>query len=168
MEKKIRRIVTGHDKDGKSVVLMDGEAPNVRVREGTGFVSTLLWASEETPADLSGNADGADRDIGIAPPQGGSIFRIVKFPPVSGGGQTSPAEETPGKRHAYMHRTKTLDYAIVLSGKITLMLDDADIALEAGDTVVQRGTDHAWVNTGSEPCLMGFVLIDAKEPPELT
>lgn len=149
------------------MVLTDGETPNIRVREGTGFVSMLLWATDETPADLSGNADGADRELGVAPPDGGSIFRVVEFPPVPGEGKTSPAREAGGKRHPYMHRTRTIDYAIVLSGKITLLLDDKDIALEAGDTVVQRGTDHAWVNTGSEPCLMVFVLIDAKQPPEL-
>lgn len=146
------------------MVLRDGDAPNVRVRANTGFVSTLLWVTGECPADLSGDADGAEREVGIAPPESGSIFRAVEFPPVRDDGGTAVAA---GQRHPYMHRTQTIDYAIVLSGKITLMLDGEDISLEAGDTVIQRGTNHAWVNTGTEPCLMAFVLIDAKEPPEL-
>lgn len=174
--KRTRRVVTGHDKDGRAVVLMDGAAPNLRVREATGFVSTLLWVTDGTPADLSGTADGADREIGVAPPENGSIFRTVEFPPLPGDETVDTEEmiaemrlpkETAGKRHALMHRTRSIDYAIVLSGEISLLLDEETIELQTGDTVVQRGTNHAWVNTGTEPCRMVFILIDAQEPPEL-
>lgn len=176
--KKIRRIVTGHDKDGKAVVLKDGHAENVWVLPSAGFTATALWVTEGTPADLSGNADGADIETAVGPPESGSIFRTVEFPPTSDGGASVDAaqlaedmgipRDVAGLRHPFMHRTQSIDYAICLSGKITMLLDEEDVEIEAGDVVVQRGTDHAWVNTGTEPCLMVFVLIGAKTPPEIS
>ncbi len=174
MGRKIRRVVTGHDKDGKAIVLKDGHAENVFVLESAGFTATLLWIADETPADLSGNADAAERETGVAPPPSGSIFRTVEFPPVSGPIDAAKlAEEmgiprdTSNLRHPFMHRTQSIDYATILSGTITMMLDEEDVELQAGDVVVQRGTDHAWVNNGTEPCIIAFVLIGAKKPPEL-
>lgn len=178
MQRNTRRVVTGHDKDGKAIVLSDGPAQNVKVRKvAAGLVSTLLWVTDETPADISGAADRADREIGVAPPSRGSVLRIVDFPPVTGdvaaidnaamtremglghdhGG--SPA------RHPFTHRTRSIDYAIVLEGEIDMLLDDSEVRLRAGDVLVQQGTNHAWVNNGTQPCRVAFVLIDAEAPP---
>lgn len=178
MSEPIRRVVTVHDGKGKAVVGIDGPARNVRVRKASGgLVSTLLWVTDETPADMSGHADRADREIGVGPPPGGSAFRIVDFPPtadpalmdnaaviremgISHGGASADDE----KRHPLMHRTRSIDYAIVMSGEIDMLLDDTEIHLRAGDVLVQQGTNHAWVNRGRENCRIAFVLIDADEP----
>ncbi len=172
--KAIRRVVTGHDDDGKAVVLADGPAPNVRQRS-SGIVSILAWATDETPADIAGTADRADRDSGVAPPPAGSILRIVDFPPVAAAPAIDHATVTremgldadhgAPPRHAFTHRTRSIDYAIVLEGEIDMLLDDSELHLGPGDIVVQQGTNHAWVNNGAATCRIAFVLIDAKEPP---
>jgi mannose-6-phosphate isomerase-like protein (cupin superfamily) len=178
MTKTIRRVVTGHDRDGKAIVLADGPAPNVRLRS-SGIVSTLAWATDETPADIAGTADRADRDSGVAPPPSGSILRIVDFPPVAAGpavdhatvtremGLQSHAGGAP-PRHAFTHRTRSIDYAIVLEGEIDMLLDDSEVHLVAGDILIQQGTNHAWVNNGTSNCRIAFVLIDAEAPPAWT
>jgi quercetin dioxygenase-like cupin family protein len=173
MLQPVRRVVTGHDASGKAVVLMDGDAPNRKVRQ-TGLVSTLLWVTDETPADTSGSADRAAREIGVPPPANGSILRVVDFPPEAAGGtkvdnatilrEMGVAAGNAPVRHAHMHRTRSVDYAIVLSGEIDMLLDDSEVHLAAGDILVQQGTNHAWVNKGSDLCRIAFVLIDAKEP----
>src|SRR5256885_13826192 len=81
MVRPTRRVVTGHDANGKAVVLIDGAAPNAKLRKATGLTSTLLWVTDRSPADNSGSADAAEREIGVAPPPRGSIFRVVDFPP---------------------------------------------------------------------------------------
>ena len=133
--------------------------------------TSLLWVTEETPADNSGQGDAADQEIGIPPPLQGSIFRVVEFKPENEDSGTEEAEflrvvgtEQPeNARHPGMHRTRSVDYAVIMSGEIDLLLDDDEVHLKAGDVVVQRGTNHAWVNRGTEPCAMAFVLLDAKE-----
>jgi quercetin dioxygenase-like cupin family protein len=176
MAKPVRRVVTGHDAHGKAVVLMDGPAPNQKVRH-TGLVSTLMWATDETPADISGAGDRAERDSGVAPPPAGSILRVVDFPPLSPEeaarlDQTSIHREmglgtehhgVPA-RHPFTHRTRSIDYAFVLEGEIDMLLDDSDVHLKTGDILVQQGTNHAWVNNSKANCRVAFVLIDAKEP----
>ena len=147
-----RRVVTGHDANGKAVVTFDGAVPNTRKRP-SGLVSTLLWVTDESPADISGSADRAAREIGIPPPGRGSIFRVVDFPPASG------ANPDPG-----MHRTRSIDYAVVLEGEIDLVLDDSTVCLRTGDVLVQRGTVHGWVNRGTKTCRIAFILLDAREP----
>ena len=168
-----RRVVTGHDASGRAVVLIDGNAPNAKLRRATGLTSTLLWVTNVSPADNSAKTDAADREIGVAPPPRGSIFRVVDFPPAAeagpvdnaamlnemglSGGQADP-------RHATMHRTRSVDYAVVITGEIDMLLDDSEVRLRAGDVLVQRGTNHAWMNRGRESCRVAFVLIDAGEP----
>jgi len=173
MTRPTRRVVTGHDVAGKAVVLLDGAARNAKVRKATGLTSTLLWVTDESPADNSGSSDGADREIGVAPPARGSIFRMVDFPPEAESGAVDNAAMLKemgltGKAHAdprraTMHRTKSVDYAVVISGEIDMLLDDSEVHLRAGDVLVQRGTSHAWVNRGSESCRIAFVLIDAED-----
>ena len=161
-----RRIVTGH-RDGKGVVLYDGPAPNRKVRQASGLVSTLVWVTDETPADISGTADRTEREIGVPPPAGGSIFRVVEFPPERGTMSREAVLKEMGlsgqgdARHAGMHRTRSIDYAVVMEGEIDMILDDSEVHLAAGDVLVQQGTNHAWVNRGSRPCRIAFVLIDA-------
>ena len=126
----------------------DGPAANVKVRPGSGLVSTLLWVTDESPANLAGSADRAAREIGIPPPPNGSLFRVVDFPPGAKGD---------------MHRTRSIDYAVVLEGEIDMLLEDSVVHLRAGDVLVQRGTAHAWVNRGAANCRIAFVLLDARE-----
>ena len=179
MTQTIRRVVTGHDATGKAVVVIDSDSPNAKLRAASGVTSTLLWVTDESPADISGGVDRADRDIGVAPPPAGSIFRVVDFPPAA---QAEPLDNEAMKRemgiarrasvarparHAGMHRTKSIDYAIVISGEIDMLLDDSEVRLKAGDVLVQQGTNHAWANRGKEICRIAFVLIDAKAPAQI-
>jgi mannose-6-phosphate isomerase-like protein (cupin superfamily) len=174
MTRPTRRVVTGHGASGRAVVLIDGAAPNAKLRKATGLTSTLLWVTDESPADNSGGADSAERDIGVAPPPRGSIFRVVDFPPAAEVAAVDNAAmlremgidpSQGGSRHATMHRTRSIDYAVVISGEIDMLLDDSEVHLNAGDVLVQRGTNHAWVNRGKESCRIAFVLIDAEEQP---
>src|SRR5579884_1163274 len=174
----IRRVVTGKDASGKAVAIIDGAAPNVITSAERGTTSTLLWVTYSTPADISGNADAANRTLGIPPPENGTVFRIVEFAPEKmiqssyedrmkvmrslGVAAEGASQERP--RHTGMHRTRTLDYAVILSGEIDMLMDDSEVHLKAGDVVIQRGTNHAWVNRGDRPCRIAFVLMDAKEP----
>jgi hypothetical protein len=133
---RTRRVVTGHV-NGKAVVIADGLAPNVKVRAAAGgIVSTLLWVTRETPADISAATDRADCEIGVAPPPGGSILRIVDFPPLGAGKGLDNAAilrelgiaplDVPA-RSPFMHRTRSIDYAIVLAGEIDMLLDDSEV-----------------------------------------
>src|SRR5262249_3291907 len=147
-----------------------------RVRPMAGSSPRLGGVATHTPPHLPATADRAGIDIGIMPPRGGSVFRIVEFPPETAEtskldantmhhslGDGAPKRGLPPRHHA-MHRTRTVDYVVVMSGAIDMLLDDSEIHLKAGDVLVQQGTNHAWVNRGSEPCRIAFILIDAKEP----
>ena len=166
--KPVRRVVTGH-REGKAVVLFDSAAPNRKLRQASGLVSTLLWVTEETPADISGSADCAAREIGVPPPPNGTIFRVVDFPPESGTRSREAVlkemgvADHGGARHTGMHRTRSIDYAVVLEGEIDMLLDDSEVHLGACDVLVQQETNHAWVNRGEVPCRIAFVLIDARK-----
>lgn len=176
MASAVRRVVTGHRPDGRSAVLFDGDAPNV-TRRAAGNTSTLLWVTEETPADLEGAADRAERTIGVPPPVGGSLFRIIELPPGTGAGE-HPDNETMlrnlgiaqgvlrghAPRHPTIHRTHTLDYVVVLEGEVVLLLDEGEVLLRSGEVVVQQGTNHGWVNRGGATCRLAMVFIDAVEP----
>lgn len=174
----MRRVVTGHDESGAAVVIVDGQPGNFRVREASGgLVSTLLWVTDATPADISRRVDAAEREIGVAPPTGGTVFRIVDFPPLKDAmalSQEAILKEMgvldhdrggQGARHPFTHRTKSIDYAVVMCGRIRMLLDYEEIVLETGDVLVQQGTNHAWINTFEEICRIAFVLVDAAVPP---
>jgi quercetin dioxygenase-like cupin family protein len=145
----VRRIITGHDAKGIAKVLIDGPATNVRSSR-PGSASTLMWSTDATPADIAIGENVEDlggRHLGTAPPANGTRFTINDIPP---------------GRPGVMHRTETLDYAIVLAGEIDMVMDDSSVTLRTGDVVIQRGTNHSWVNRGTEPARIAFVLIDAK------
>ena len=170
----IRRVVTGHDKNGKSVFLMDGPAPNVKeMASMPGLALTDLWETSSTPADNGGDADAAARPIRLEPPSMGSILRIVEFPPDAawrGNADSLEAFKSIGAGHAkdqsnsdpMMHTTATVDYLIVLKGEIVAILDTGETLLKAGDIMIQRGTNHSWSVRGNEPCILAAILIDAK------
>jgi mannose-6-phosphate isomerase-like protein (cupin superfamily) len=176
--KPVRRVVIGHDPQGKAVALFDGLAvPKQRSPGGNGV--TNLWVTGEFPVDLSGAADKAATQVGVPPPANGTIFRIVDFSPAPTSTAAAPHIDhdkvliamgidpaTQGyARHANTHRTKSIDYAIVLDGEIDMLMDDSEIHLKPGDVVIQQGTNHAWVNNSGKNCRIAFVLIDAKSPP---
>jgi mannose-6-phosphate isomerase-like protein (cupin superfamily) len=170
-----RRIVTGHDAKGKAVVLFDA-AVKAKQRAAGGNGMTLLWTTHEFPVDVSGAADRGESHAGVPPSPNGTVFRIVDFAPIQSGGAPvdhhqvlvsmgiDPATQGYG-RHANTHRTRTIDYAIVLDGEIDMLLDDSEIHVKAGDVLVQQGTNHAWVNNGKAPCRIAFILIDSQTPP---
>jgi quercetin dioxygenase-like cupin family protein len=172
----VRRVVTGHDPGGTAVVLFDGEAANVSVRQTTGTKRTVLWTTNATPATFV-NADRGAVKIGVQPPPGATILHVVEFPAhdpahVHADHSATLAEmgipPLPGRRpprHPLMHATETVDYAIVLDGEIDMLLDDSEVHLRAGDVLVQQGTNHAWVNRSDRPCKIAFVLIDAAGSP---
>ncbi len=174
MPRQTRRVIADHDADGKAVIVEDGFAPNVKVRAAGNLTSTLLWVTEQTPADLEVSGDPTLSDRGVAPPFNGSVLRIVDFPPASEAGAVdnsamlkemgiSESSAIP-PRHASMHRTRSIDYAIVLEGEIDMLLDDSEVHLRAGDVLIQKATNHAWVNNSTANCRIAFVLIDAREP----
>jgi mannose-6-phosphate isomerase-like protein (cupin superfamily) len=164
MARRFRRVVTGHDAAGKAVVLSDGPAPNPRGHDEFGVDVTDLWLAPRTPADNRDATDRAVGDLPIQPPPGGTIFRIVEFRP----GETRalagwrPGPGGDNRTHPFMHRTATVDYQVVLKGEIVMLLDNSEVTLREGDVVVQRGTNHAWVNRGKEPCFLVAVQVDAQ------
>lgn len=164
----LRRIVTGHDAGGRSVVILDDTPPAKVLEKAGGLVLTELWETQEAPAALSGG-DRRRTERKIEPERNGTVFRVIEYPPDSqrlrniqpeAHFQSMGAQAVKG-RHPGMHRTKTLDYAIVLKGEIYAVLDEGEALLKAGDVLVQQGTSHAWSNRSDEPCLIAFVLIDA-------
>jgi hypothetical protein len=171
--KPVRRIVTVDDEQGKSVAIADGPSPDVRTDPARpGYASTRIWVTDRTPARINGVRETLDAPHRIEPPPGGSVCRIVTFPPDESfrgrvterevrdffASMGSPHASTygPQARHPYMQKTRTLDFCLVLEGSITLILDTEEVELTAGDTVVQRGTNHAWSNRSGKPCVVAF------------
>ncbi len=149
MSFEVRRVVTGHDENGKAKVLIDEISDNVISRR-SGQNSTVIWATDQYPPDLGSLVDISSKVKQTTLPDG-TVFRISRLEP-----GVAPR----------MHRTESLDYAIVMSGEIDMELDDGEtVHLKAGDVLVQRGTVHNWINNGTEPCVMAYVLITAP-PPE--
>ncbi|ASY66827.1 hypothetical protein SJ05684_b58450 (plasmid) [Sinorhizobium sojae CCBAU 05684] len=176
-----RRVVTAKNKDGKSVVVSDGASPReVALKHTPGFVSAPIWSISGVPSLPHDGRDPMASEGTLLQPAGGSTFLVVTFPPDAV--MTSPdfRPELAGPEHFAaapgiaetfemdnpgMHTTPTLDYGVVVSGRITLELDDgATVDLKAGDTVVQHGARHAWRNPNDEPATVAFVLIGAETP----
>jgi quercetin dioxygenase-like cupin family protein len=144
MPLQIRRVVTGHDEAGRAVVEIDEIARNVTSRREA-HASCVIWSTGSFPSDNATTEDGGRRTVASTDP-GGSVFRIVEFAP-----GVAPRN----------HRTESIDYAVVMAGEIDMEIDGASVHLKAGDVLVQRGTIHNWVNRGSAPCVIAFVLIAA-------
>jgi quercetin dioxygenase-like cupin family protein len=145
----IRRVVTGHDARHVAKVLLDAPATNAKHPQ-PGQVSTLMWCTDGTPADIPVGEKPDDmgaRMLGTSPPPNGTRFAVIDFPP--------------GNK-AHMHRTETIDYVIVMEGEIEMDMDGSTVRLKAGDIMIQRGTNHAWVNRGAQRARVAFVLVDAK------
>lgn len=185
MQGKIRRVVTGHDAKGKAVVLEDGLAPAVRTNPlRPGHISVDLWKTSASPVIVK--RDEPDPTGGpkqIHPPPHGTVFRISEIAPETEAirnldpdkarevfkamGNAGASTFGSGGRHPFMHRTQTIDYAVVLEGEITMLLDEQEILLKSGDVVIQRGTNHAWSNRSDKPVRMLYVLIDGEFDAEL-
>ena len=155
-----RRVVTGHDANGVSVVLSDGIVPVHRVmpQDGVGFYE--IWNTEGAPATITRQEpnEPTERTLRVPPPEKGTKVRINEFFPgfINELGNQSP-----------VHRTESIDYGIVLEGEIVLVLDDSEVTLTAGDVVIQRGTDHAWANRSDKVCRVAFILVDGEFAPDL-
>lgn len=141
----VRRVVTGHDDQGRAKVLIDETVKNV-ASQRPGALYSVIWSSEGFPVNNDGDADPSGKKIGTTISDG-TVFRIVSFGP-----GVAPRN----------HRTDSIDYAVVMSGEIDMELDVGKVHLKAGDVLVQRGTIHNWVNTGSEPCVIAFTLVSAR------
>lgn len=173
MIKPIRRVVTGHNKQGKSIILRDGDAKNVVCPPHLpGIGLTELWETK-VPASNAGDKDAADRPFNLEPPLNGTVFRVVEFPPDASCADnvakmfqeigSEHARDKGNPRHPGFHKTKTTDYAIVLDGEIYAMMDEGETLMHAGDVLVQRGTNHSWSNRTNSPCRVAFILVDAEE-----
>jgi len=183
-ERTIRRVVTGHDRNGKAIVLSDGPCSTVRTHPNRpGHKSTDIWKTTAMPVPIP--REEPDPTVGprdFVPPMGTKI-RISEIPPepesfknltpeqarefFKEGGNPHASTYGQNNRHPFMHRTESVDYAVVLEGEITMLLDDEDIVLKAGDIVIQRGTNHAWSNRSGKPVRMLYILIDGKFDPAL-
>ena len=171
---EVRRVVTTIDKAGKAVVLFDGAVPLETMRSPNGAGD--VWVTQAFPIDFNWTEDRAKTKVGLHPPKNGTIFRIVDFVPTTQKiesmdvntmmkvvGDHAPAKGLP-PRHPMMHRTRSVDYAIIMSGEIDMLLDEGEVHLKAGDVVVQQATNHAWVNRSGKPCRVAFILMDSQEP----
>ena len=171
---RVRRVLTGHDADGRSAFIADGEAANVKeMASMPGLALTDLWETGGAPASNAGDKDAAARPVRLEPPKNGTILRIVEFPPDSTWRSSvdgKAAFKSIGAGHAQdrsssdpmMHKTSTVDYIIVLKGEIHAIMETGEKLLRAGDILVQRGTNHSWSVRGNEPCIIAAVLISAK------
>ncbi len=142
---RVRRVVTGHHADGRSYAAIDEIPDNINSRR-EGMQAVVVWSTGESPADNTDPADGAARTLATSD-DNGTVFRIVKYDP-----GVAPRN----------HRTQSLDYAVIMSGEITMRLDEGEVLLRQGDVLVQRGTIHDWVNNGSVPCVVAFILCAAQ------
>jgi quercetin dioxygenase-like cupin family protein len=185
MPNPVRRVVTGHDEEGRSIVVSDGPAPFVHINPADPeWYSTDVFRSVGAPAAIAAQpvetTEGPRRQL---PTPRGTVIRVNNFPPepeavrrmtpedaqraFASLGNAQAATFGKGGRHPLMHRTETIDYAIVVSGEITMLLDIGEVVLKAGDILVQCGTNHAWVNRSNAPAVVIIVLIDGEFEPDL-
>lgn len=182
-----RRIVTGHDAQGRAIIQEDAAPTRVeRIGSAIGPIFYEVWNTPATPAPIDrASGEPAEDGITLAPPRHGTRIRVLDIPPEDPSiGELSPAEArahfeaigaadasshgAAGSRHAFMHRTETIDYGIVLEGEIVLIVDDGETIARAGDIVIQRGTNHGWANRSDANCRIAFILIDGAYTDGLT
>ncbi|WP_417223102.1 cupin domain-containing protein [Amphritea sp.] len=181
---EIHRLVTGHDEAGKAIVSINGALPTVvELTAIPGTVFHEVWATEATPVLIDNGADPTLGDLCLPPPVNGTRLRFVDIPPdteaflrqgatvmndaftqIGDADASTVAADSP---HPLMHRTESVDYGVVISGEMTLVLDDSEVLLKQGAVVVQRGTNHAWANRSAHPCRMLFVLVDGEYDPAI-
>jgi mannose-6-phosphate isomerase-like protein (cupin superfamily) len=184
-QKTFRRIVTGHDADGKAIVLSDASPDRTYMIGGPkGAKFHEVWSTIQSPASIDSNSgEPEETSLVLAPPKGGTRIRVIDFPPEGeeirnltkdeankhfksmGGEDASKASQN--APHPLMHRTQTIDYGIVLEGELTLILDRGETTIKAGDIIIQRGTNHAWANRSGKICRVAFILIDGHFTNEL-
>ena len=173
MADQIRRVVTAHNKEGKSIIFSDGIAENAQEMTGmTGLIVTDLWETIKMPVDNLGVEDTVARPIRHEPPPKGTLFRTVEFPPdkdwkdnadaqkafdsIGGGHTRDQSSDDP-----LMHKSDTIDYIIILRGEIYAVMEEGETLLREGDVMIQRGTKHSWHNRSDSPCLLAAILIDS-------
>jgi hypothetical protein len=179
-KRQLRRVVTGHDDEGRAVILSDAPPTRVQLVGGPGGPTFIeVWSTRETPVRIDRTSgEPAESGLVLAPPKGGTRVRVIDFPPEGDAirkltaaeatakfgemGGAEAARSSSGAPHPLMHRTQTLDYGIVLEGELTLVLDRDESTIHAGDIVIQRGTNHAWANRSDKYCRVAFVLIDGQ------
>lgn len=172
----IRRIVTENGPDGRSRIVQDGPSPAIRrVPERPGYAVTNIWRTHGAAAGTDAPDDIVSHK-GVLPPKAGTVIRVIDFPPEP----ADPAEfermiaatfkslypdathQPDGTKHFGMHKTATIDYAVVLAGEVTAIMDNGETVMRAGDVLIQRGTNHAWANRSGKPARIMFILIDAQ------
>lgn len=171
----MRRIITGHNQEGKSIITIDGP-PACSIGEDVGGLFEL-WNTDGMPVNSTDELDRADSEIILSPPANGTKFRYFQINPTPEGVPWETLQELAAQafsrigaahhridtsRHPAMHKTETIDYIVLLQGDVSLLLDEEEVRLQPFDTVVQRGTNHAWINHGQEPALLIAVLIDSE------
>lgn len=175
----IRRIITGHDARGNAIIQEDGPPARIQKIGGAhGPVFYEIWNTRETPARIDrASGEPSEPGITLAPPKNGTRIRVLDIAPDDTSLKTMTPEQArahfaevgateasshagPESRHAFMHRTETVDYGILLEGELTLILDVGETVIRPGDIVIQRGTNHGWANRSGRPCRIVFVLID--------
>jgi len=180
----IRRVITGHDANGKAVVTANTPVPTVvEIEAIPGTVFHEIWQTLATPAPIGNGADPTLGALVLPPPKHGTRIRFVDIPPDTqeflergaarmqaaftqiGDAKASTVDQH--SPHPLMHRTESVDYGVVIAGEVVLILDDSEVALKTGDVVIQRGTNHAWANRTSEMCRMLFILVDGQYEPAL-
>ncbi|WGM45953.1 hypothetical protein KOAAANKH_00818 [Brevundimonas sp. NIBR10] len=171
----IRRVVTGHDPAGRSVIVEDGPSPVVRTVEGRpGFVNTNVWRTVGGPTEIAAPDSIVDHE-GVMPPAGGTVLRIIDYPPrprdpeerrrqasASLNALFADAAHASGHAKPGMHVTRSVDYAIVISGVVTAILEDGETDLHPGDVLIQRGTNHGWENRTDAMARIAFILVDGR------
>ena len=176
-----RRIVTGHDDQGRAVILEDSPPPRVaRIGGERGPMFYEVWNTQESPARIDRNSgEPVEEGITLAPPTNGTRIRVLDVPPedssfseitpeeaqahfaeVAAGDASSHSGEA--SRHPFMHKTESVDYGIVLEGELTLIMDIGETVVRAGDIIIQRGTNHGWANRSDKNCRIAFILIDGQ------
>ena len=171
--KPVRRIVCIDNGAGKSEAIADGPSPDVRTDPARpGFAATRIWVTDRTPARIEGIRETLAMPHALEPPPGGSVCRIVSVPPdesfrgkvgardvaayFHAMGSPQASTWSPRAPHPYMQKTRTLDFCLILEGEITLVLDTEEVQLKTGDSVIQRGTNHAWSNRSNRPCVIAI------------
>ncbi|AOW12041.1 cupin [Hydrogenophaga crassostreae] len=180
----IHRVVTGHDADGKSVVVSDGPLPTVvEIASIPGTVFHEVWSTVGAPTPVGNDADPTAAPLTLRPPERGTRIRFVDIPPDTADflahgaasmqqafnqiGDEAASTVQANSPHPLMHRTESVDYGVVIEGELTLVLDDSEVLLGPGSVVVQRGTNHAWANRSGQLCRMLFVLVDGQYTPSI-